>query len=153
MANKQKLASMSEEEFERQYVDATRRGKEEFERLPKAAAARYDRKTGRIVLEMVNGVTLLVPVNLVQGLQNGTGEQLADFDLMLGGTEIHWNELDVQFYVEDFLRGVFGTQKWMSELKEHLSKMGHRGGSSKSPAKRAASVENGKKGGRPRKTA
>lgn len=151
MARNGAVKLMSDEEFERQYVEATKRGKEEQERLPKAASARYDKKTRRVVLDMKNGVTLLVPVDLVQGLKDGNDKGLADFGLVADGTEIHWNTLDVQFFVEDFLRGVFGTPKWMSGLKRHLSDIGRKGGSSRSAAKRAASAENGKKGGRPRK--
>lgn len=141
---------MSDDEFERQFQEASRRGAEELKRLPKAVSAKYDKKTRRIVLEMQNGVTLLVPVNLVQGLHTGDDRSLSDFELMLHGTEIHWNKLDVQFYVEDLLRGVFGTPKWMKKLKEHLSQIGRKGGSARTAAKRTASAENGKKGGRPR---
>ncbi|NOT48369.1 MAG: DUF2442 domain-containing protein, partial [Acidobacteria bacterium] len=134
-------AIMDDPEFQRQVAAATKRGKEEHKRLPKASSARYDKKTRRIVLEMQNGVTLLVPVNLVQGLQDGSDTELGDFSLMLGGTEIHWNTLDVQFYVESFLKGVFGTAKWMSGLKEHLAEIGRKGGRSTSAAKKAASAE------------
>lgn len=143
---------MADPEFERQYQLATKRGAEELERLPKASSARYDIKSKRIVLNMANGVTLMVPVELIQGLQTDDARALADFKLMAHGTEIHWETLDVQFYIESFLEGEFGTQKWMSGLREHLAEIGRKGGSSKSKAKRAASAENGHKGGRPRKS-
>ncbi len=41
----------------------------------------------------------------------------------------------------------------MDNLNEHLSAIGKKGGSSRSLAKRKASAENGKKGGRPKKSA
>ncbi len=151
MAQDKVEIGISDKEFERQYIEATRQGKQELARLPKAKSARYDKNNKRIVLEMQNGVTLMVPVNLIQGLQHGDNRALSDFELMFEGTEIYWNELDVQFYIEDFLRGVFGTPKWMSGLREHLSEIGRKGGRAKTAAKRAASAENGKKGGRPRK--
>lgn len=141
---------MSSPEFERQYLESLVRGKEELKRRPKATNARYDPRSRRVVLEMQNGVTLLVPVELVQGLQTTSTKELSDFELVAQGTQIHWGTLDVQFYVEDFLRGVFGTAKWMSGLKEHLAEIGRKGGRSTSAAKKAASAENGKKGGRPR---
>ena len=142
---------MADPEFERQYRLATKHGKEKLRRLPKASSARFDTKSRLIVLEMKNGVTVLVPVELVHGLQTNDSKALADFELVLDGSQIHWNELDVQFYVEDFLRVVFGTPKWMSGLKEHLSTIGRKGGQAKTAAKKKASAENGKKGGRPRK--
>lgn len=150
MASRSVQEIMSSPEFERQYIESLARGKEEMKRLPKALSARYDARSRRIVLEMRNGVTLMVPVELVQGLQASSHKDLSDFELVSQGTQIHWDALDVQFYVEDFLRGVFGTPKWMAGLKEHLAAIGRKGGRSTSPAKRAASVENGKKGGRPR---
>lgn len=151
MAKKDIDIGMSEEEFERQYVEATRQGDEELKRLAKAVAAKYDKRSRRIVLDVENGVTLLVPIDLVQGLRGGTDLELGDFKLMFQGTEIYWETLDVQFYVESFLQGVFGTKKWMAGIKEHLAEIGRKGGQAKTPAKRAASAENGKKGGRPRK--
>ncbi len=140
---------MTENEFERQYQQAVKRGAETLERLPVAAAARYDKKSKRLVLEMQNGITLFVPISLIQGLQSKDDAALNDFELMKQGTQIHWHKLDIQFYIEDFLKGVFGTPKWMNSLKEHLVEIGRKGGSQKSEVKANSSRENGKKGGRP----
>lgn len=142
---------INDPDFIREVELANKRGAEKMERLPKAKSANIDPKTRRLVLDMENGVTLLVPVDLVQGLQTDNVGALTDFELVANGTQIHWETLDVQFYVESFLQGVFGTKRWMAGLREHLAEIGRKGGSSKSSAKRAASAENGKKGGRPRK--
>ena len=77
-----------------------------------------------MTLEMKNGVTLFVPIRLIQGLQTEDEKALSDFDLVMNGSQIHWHALDVQFYVEDLLKGVFGTPKWMNSLNEHLAKIG-----------------------------
>lgn len=153
MASRSIEEILSSPEFNRQFEEAGRRGKQKLRDLPKASSARFDAKSRRLVLEMQNGVTLLVPVALIQGLQTDNVRDLSDFELMAHGTQIHWNALDVQFYVESLLHGMFGTARWMSGLKQHLSEIGRKGGSSRSVAKRAASAENGKKGGRPRRTA
>ncbi len=150
---KQNKDNFDEEEFERQFKAATTRGAEHLATLPKADSAKYDKKSRRLILEMANGTTLLIPVNLIQGLQTGDDAALSDFDLMLEGSQIHWRALDVQFYIKSLLEGVFGTSKWMDNLKEHLSKAGKKGGASRSEAKRNASAENGRKGGRPKKAA
>ncbi len=102
---------------------------------------------------MRNGVTVFVPIALIQGLQSEDGIALNDLELIGQGTQIHWHTLDVQFYVEDLLKGVFGTPKWMKSLDEHLSEIGRKGGSQKSEAKANSSRENGKKGGRPTRKA
>lgn len=141
---------MSENEFERQYLEATQRGNAEIDVMPKAVSAKYDHASRRIIFDMENGVTLLVPIDLVQGLSEGNDSEMADLELKFQGTEVHWKALDVQFYVKDLLLGIFGTPRWMSGLKKHLAEIGSKGGRSKTAAKRAASAENGKKGGRPR---
>lgn len=144
------LKTVSDEEFERQYLEATARGEEYLRTAPKAVSASFDGPTRRMLFEMDTGVTFFIPVDLIQGLQTQDVDALKDFELVLRGTEIHWNTLDAQFYVGGLMNGEFGTRKWMSNLREHLSKIGRKGGQARTPAKRAASAENGKKGGRPR---
>jgi len=142
---------VDESELERQHREAVRRGSEHIARLPKARSARYDKKSRRMVLELRNGVTILVPVDLIQGLQHAEDRSLSDLELVIENTQIHWDKLDVQFYIEDLLRGVFGTPKWMAGLREYLSEIGAKGGARRSAAKTASSRANGKLGGRPRK--
>ena len=107
---------MDDAEFERQYVEATERGKKFFAEAPKAQKARYESRTKRLVLDLYNGATLIVPTENVQGLRGANDEDLEQVELFLEGTTLHWEKLDVDFYVESFMRGVFGTPKWMSEL-------------------------------------
>ncbi|MBA2606403.1 MAG: DUF2442 domain-containing protein [Acidobacteriota bacterium] len=142
---------VDESDLERQHLEAVKRGRETLEALPKAASAKYDKKSKRLILHLKTGTTLLVPINLIQGLQTEDDQALSDFDLMLEGSQIHWHKLDAQFYIKSLLEGIFGTRKWMDDLNEHLSAIGRKGGASRSDAKRRASAENGRKGGRPRK--
>ena len=142
---------MNNKQFEREFVAATRRGKASQANLPRARSARYDSRAKRLVLEMQNGVTMLVPVSLIQGLQQAHDAALANFELAMEGTQIHWCDLDVQMYVGSLIDGVFGTPAWMQRLRRHYSTIGAKGGRSRSPIKLAAAKENGKKGGRPRK--
>lgn len=145
--------NMTESEFERQYRKATKRGAEKLARLPKAVSACYDGKSKRIVLEMQNGVMLLVPVHLIQGLQTGDEKALSDFDLVMQGSQIHWHDLDVQFYIEDLLKGVFGTPEWMKSFRKNQAETARKGVSRKSEAKADSSRENEEKRGRPPKRA
>lgn len=142
---------MDDIEFERQFAEATARGEALLKSLPKADSASYDSRNAEIVIKLRNGATLLVPHKLIQGLQTDDASALSDIELFLDGTEIHWPTLDVQYRVKSLIDGVFGTRRWISELKQHYSTIGTKGGSSKSKAKSAASRANGKKGGRPRK--
>ena len=142
---------MDDKEFERQFAEATRRGEELLATLPKAKAAHFDAASGNIVLKLQNGATLLVPHGLIQGLQTDDADALNNIELFLEGTQIHWPTLDVQMYVKSLINGIFGTQRWIEQLRQHYSTIGTKGGSSKSRAKSNASRANGKKGGRPRK--
>lgn len=112
-------------------------------RAPRAVSARYDARKARLVVELTNGVVILLPPRLLQGLQDATPAQLARVRLTPLGGGLHWEELDVDLSVAGLATGVLGTRAWMSELARHA-------GSVTSPRKAAAARENGKRGGRPR---
>jgi hypothetical protein len=107
---------MSEEEFERQYVEATKRGAEEMACAPKAVSAKFDTKTKRLIIELKNGVTLAIPTDLVQGLRGAPADQIGEVELWMEGAYLHWEKLDVDFQVSSLMRGVFGTRQWMAKL-------------------------------------
>jgi hypothetical protein len=133
------------EEFEQQYAEATRRGKSEMAKGAYAAAARYDKATRRIVVDLANGATLLVPARLIQGLQQASARDLGEIEILGAGSGLYWPKLEVDTGVAGLLEGVFGTRVWMAAL-------GRAGGKATSEAKRAASRANGRLGGRPRKS-
>jgi hypothetical protein len=142
---------MKDDQFEREYVAAVKRGKSSLETLPKAESARFDRKTKSLLLNLQNGATLIVPVALIQGLQGASDKDIAALELMQHGSQIHWKDLDIQIYVKSLIDGIFGTKSWMERLKDHYAAIGGKGGAARTDVKAAASRENGKKGGRPRK--
>jgi hypothetical protein len=78
-------------------------------------------------------------------LEDATPRQLAEVEVTPSGYGLHWESLDVDLGVPELVAGLFGSKAWMSEL-------GRQGGKSKSAAKAQASRDNGKSGGRPRKT-
>ena len=110
---------------------------------PCARAVRFDVDSGRIVIDLTNGATFLVPAVLVQGLESATLSAVSAVELAPGGEALHWEELDVDISVPGLLNGIFGTHAWMRRL-------GRRGGLSTSPRKADAARRNGRKGGRPR---
>ncbi len=114
---------ISEEEFERQFAEAKKRGQERLRTEPRAKSARYDAHTRRVLIDLLNGCTLLVPVDLLQGLRGARDEDLADFSLMPRGFDLHWHKLDAQFTVDGLFKGLFGTRKWMAELNQPSRKL------------------------------
>ncbi len=108
---------------------------------PRAATVRFDRATGRVVIELTNGCLFAFPAHLAQGLQTACEDQLAQVEILGAGAGLHWKALDVDFAVPELLAGLFGTKAYMAR----------QAGLTKSAAKTAAARANGAKGGRPRK--
>ncbi len=128
-----------------QFDRARAAGKTLAETEPRAVKAWYATDSERVFIELTNGVMMGFPYQLLQGLANGTPEQLAEVEVMPTGSALHWESLDADLGVAQLVSGLFGTKAWMTELGRH-------GGKSKSEAKAQASRDNGKRGGRPRKT-
>jgi Protein of unknown function (DUF2442) len=112
---------------------------------PRAVKAWYAADSERVFIELTNGVMMGFPYQLLQELANGTPEQLAEVEIVPTGSALHWESLDADLGVAQLVSGLFGSKSWMTELGRH-------GGHSKSEAKAQASRDNGKRGGRPRKT-
>ena len=137
---------ISEEELEEQHQAARQRGERQAATEPRASRVAYDPPTGQIVIELTNGVTFWVPTHLLEGVADATPAEAAQVKLGPRGASLHWAALGVDFSLAGLLAGVLGTRAWMAEL-------GRRGGSARSEAKAAAARENGRRGGRPEKTA
>ncbi len=118
MANKTRKWEISDEEFDRQYEAATKRGKEEVAKGTYAVAARYNKTNKRIVIELANGATLLIPAPLIQGLQAASARDLSAIEILGTGTGLYWPALEVEIGVAGLLEGVFGSRAWMAELEQ-----------------------------------
>lgn len=125
-------------------AEATRRGEEADRTEPRAISVRYDRRSGRVVINLRNGSMFAFPARLVQGLQDATEDDIAQVKIEgASGYGLRWEKQDIDISVPGLLSGIFGTRKYMAQLA----------GRATSPKKAAAARENGKKGGRPRKSA
>ena len=132
---------ISDEEFEEQYAAATRRGKTEEKKGLYAVAARYDKSSRRIVVDLANGMTLMAPAHLIEGLQEATAREMAEIEILGAGSGLYWPQLEVDIGVAGLLAGVFGTKAWMDALSRATSESG-----------RAMSRLNGKSGELTRKS-
>lgn len=124
---------------------AVKRGEAVLRQEPRAKSARYDRKTGRIIIDLTNGCTFAFPAKDAQGLEGVDEAALAGIEILGLGTGLHWKKLDVDLSVPGLLAGLLGTKAWMNRQRAAKA------GSARSPGKAAAARENGKKGGRPPK--
>ena len=108
---------------DREYEAAVERGRIDFITKPHARAARYDRDTGLLVLDLYNGSTFTVPARYLQGLENASDEQLGSIELSGYGYGLHWEALDADIAVPGLLEGIFGTARHMAPFRAKLRKV------------------------------
>jgi hypothetical protein len=128
-------------------AQAERRGQRSLRMEPRARTARYNRRTGRVHVELTNGCTFAFPARNAQGLERASEAELAQVEILGLGLGLHWERLDVDLTVPGLLAGLFGTKAYMDRQRAA------RAGAATSVAKAAAARRNGAKGGRPRKAA
>lgn len=114
---------------------------------PRAVFARYDRRVSRVVVRLDSGLELAFPPHLAEGRDKAKPDDLVDIEISPSGLGLRFPKLDADLYVPALLEAALASRKWMAGL------MGKAGGATKTQAKTAASRQNGKLGGRPRKTA
>jgi Protein of unknown function (DUF2442) len=141
------MIQRDEAKLEAQFARAEARGREMLKTEPRAVSARYDGKSGRVIVDLVSGCTYIFPVTNMQDFQDIDPAGLDEIIVDGVGFNLHWPKLNVDLYVPALVAGVFGTKAWMEKA------LARRAGQAKSPAKAAASRANGAKGGRPRKQA
>jgi len=107
----------TEEELDRMFEEADRRGKEAMKTEVRATAARYDRKTNRLIIELKNGATHIIPCDLIQRLRDAVPKDIAAVELGPRGASLHWEKLDQDFTVGGLVRGIYGTKSWMEQLE------------------------------------
>jgi len=128
-----------------EFRSANPRAAARLRRTPIATAVRYDRRIGRIVIDLSSGLEVAFRANDAQGLEHAKPSELSKIEISPSGLGIHFPSLDADIYLPALLEGFLGSRRWMA------AQMGKAGGKASTKAKAAASRRNGKLGGRPRK--
>lgn len=123
---------------------ANERGRKLRRKTSPAVAARYDRKSGRVVVSLQSGVDISFSPEKAEGLEKATAAELREIEITPSGLGIYFPRLDADLYLPALLEGVLGSRRWMA------TRLGAMGGKSTSAAKRQASRANGQLGGRPK---
>ncbi len=137
-------AELTQQEIDRQIDAAIARSAELNLSEPKADEVLYNKQSRKIIIHFDNDCTFECPVSLLQGVCELTDDQIAKVELTPAGWGLTWSDTDLDFGVNELVRGIFGTKAWMKKIAA-------KGGRSKSEKKQAASKINGAKGGRPKK--
>ncbi len=124
---------------------ANKRATARLAKTPTATATWYDRRHGRLVIELSNGMSIGFKLQDTQGLEHAKPEDLAQVEISPSGLGLHFPSVDADIYLPGLLEGFLGSRRWMA------AQLGRAGGRATSTVKRAAVRENGKLGGRPKK--
>ncbi len=125
--------------------DANERAREMQATLPRAERAWYDRRLGRVVVELSTKLAVMFAPEDAEGLEKATMADLETIEISPSGFGIHFPRLDADLYLPGLLEGFLGSRQWMA------ARLGAKGGRSRSVAKKKAAKKNGRLGGRPKK--
>jgi hypothetical protein len=128
-----------------EFQSASKRASSRLRSSAIATAARYDHRTGRVVIQLSTGLQVAFRPNDAQGLENAKPEHLGKIEITPSGLGIHFPQVDADLYLPALLEGFLGSKRWMA------SEMGKVGGKASSDVKATAARRNGKLGGRPKK--
>jgi hypothetical protein len=119
-----------------EFETITRRTEERMRRQLLAVSARYDRRAGRVMIQLNNGAVVGFPLAVLRGLEGATAEDLRHIVVEGGGYGLRVEKLDADISVPRLLADQLGS----TVMKRSL-------------ARASASRANGRLGGRPRKAA
>jgi len=128
-----------------EFKAATKRAVNRLRSIATATAVRFDRRSGRVVIQLSTGLQVAFRPQDAQGLEKANLEQLSEIEITPSGLGIHFPQINADIYLPALLEGFLGSKRWMA------SEMGKIGGKASTGPKIAAARRNGKLGGRPKK--
>jgi hypothetical protein len=123
---------MADRMFNREYRRALERAAAADATEPRARFARFDRRSGRVIVELRNRSRFIFSPELVEGLGGADVRDLARVEVSPSGAGLHWPTLDVDFGLPALMAGVFGSRTWMASLRDSQPKRRARKVSSRS---------------------
>jgi hypothetical protein len=100
-----------------EFTLANRRAKSLQLAIPRATAARFDRKNCRVVITLSSGLDVSFLPSDIQGLEEARPSQLEKMEISPSGFGIYFPELDADLYLPSLFQGSFGSRKWMQNKR------------------------------------
>jgi Protein of unknown function (DUF2442) len=88
---------------------ANRRAGELQAQTPRVVAARYDSKTGRIVIHLSSKLIVSFAPEDAQGMEIARPSQLREIEISPSGFGLHFPAVDADIYVPGLLEGFLGS--------------------------------------------
>jgi len=104
--------------------------------VPRATAARFDRRRHKVIVSLDTGIEFAFDPRRTHGLSDASPDDLVGVTVEGVGSSLHFPRLDADYTVSRLLEGFLGPLDW-----------------TRREARASASRENGKLGGRPRRSA
>jgi hypothetical protein len=114
--------------------EAARRRGLKAHATPLAKSARYDKRSGRVIVKLDTGIEFAFDPQRAKGLSGAASEDLVGVTVEGVGSTLYFPRLDADFTVSRLLEDFLGPMDWAR--REHRA---------------LTSRENGRKGGRPRR--
>ena len=112
---------------------AGRRGRRAYAN-PRAIAAKFDRRTQRVFIQLDTGIEFSFDPKRCAGLSDAVADDLVGVTIEGVGSTLHFPRMDADFTVSRLLEGFLGPLDWTRRESRAL-----------------ASRENGRRGGRPKR--
>jgi hypothetical protein len=90
---------------------ANKRAAARLSRTPVAVSAHYDRRIGRLVVDLNTGLQIAFKPHDAQGLEEAKPEQLANIEISPSGLGLHFPALDADLYLPGLLEGLLGYKR------------------------------------------
>ncbi len=85
-----------------------------------AARAYFDKRSGKVVVELKNGCELAFPPALIQGLDTSSEDELNGVVITPSGLGLHFPNIDIDLSVPALFRQQTGSRAWMAEQKSRV---------------------------------
>ena len=132
-----------------EFATALAAGRTEGETEIRAQAVRYVADRDAIEIVTARHAGFLVPRGWIGALQDVPVEELAQLEIWPDGSAIELESRDIQISVDGLMTAILPA---MLPARTVAAIFASRGGRATSEAKRSSAQENGRRGGRPRKT-